>query len=216
MDWITNLYEQYGYWVLFTGLCTESLALPFPGELAMAFSGHMVYLGKFNLGFVLLCAFLGATLGTTITYFLGKKLGLPFFEKYGKFFFMHPKTLLKLKKWFGKYGNKLLLVSYFIPGLRHFTGYFSGILGIRLRTFLFFNHLGAFLWIFTYVMLGNIFGAQLEQVVHLISAYFIKALIGFILGLVIVFLLKRLHRFTKHKKINKENDYISKNTFMIK
>jgi membrane protein DedA with SNARE-associated domain len=216
MDWITHLFEQNGYWVLFSGLFTESLALPFPGELAMAFSGHMVYLGKFNLVLVLLCAFLGATLGTTITYFLGKKLGLPFFEKYGKFFFMHPKTLLKLKNWFGKYGNKILLVSYFIPGMRHFTGYSSGILGVRLRTFLIFNHLGAFLWIFTYVMLGKIFGGQLEQVVHLISAYFVKIVLCIILGLVLVFLLKWLHRITKPKKINKENDIISKNAFLIK
>jgi membrane protein DedA with SNARE-associated domain len=216
MDWISSLFEQNGYWVLFTGLFTESLAIPFPGELAMAFSGHMVYLGKFNLGFVLLSAFLGATLGTTITYFLGKKLGLPFFEKYGKFFFMHSKTLLKLKKWFGKYRNKLLLVSYFIPGLRHFTGYFSGILGIRLRTFLFFNHFGAFLWIFTYVMLGNIFGEQLEQWVHMISTYFVKVVFYIILGLALVFLLKRLHRFTKPKKLNKQNDFASKNAFVVK
>jgi membrane protein DedA with SNARE-associated domain len=216
MEWITHLFEQNGYWVLFTGLFTESLALPFPGELAMAFSGHMVYLGKFNLVFVLLSAFLGATLGTTITYFLGKKLGLPFFEKYGKFFFMHSKTLLKLKKWFGKYGNKLLLVSYFIPGLRHFTGYFSGILGIRLRTFLFFNHFGAFLWIFTYVMLGNIFGEQLEQWVHMISTYFVKVVFYIILGLALVFLLKRLYRFTKPKKLNKQNDFASKNAFVVK
>jgi membrane protein DedA with SNARE-associated domain len=216
MDWISSLFEQNGYWVLFTGLFTESLALPFPGELAMAFSGHMVYLGKFNLGFVLLCAFLGATLGTTITYFLGKKLGLPFFEKYGKFFFLHPKTLLKLKKWFGKYGNKLLLASYFIPGLRHFTGYFSGILGIRLRTFLFFNHLGAFLWIFTYVMLGNIFGEQLEQLVHMISTYFAKVVFYIILGLALVFLLKRLYRFTRPKKLNKQKDFTSKNAFVVK
>jgi membrane protein DedA with SNARE-associated domain len=182
----------------------------------MAFSGHMVYLGKFNLGIVLLCAFLGATLGTTITYFLGKKLGLPFFEKYGKYFFMHPKTLLKLKKWFGKYGNKLLLVSYFIPGVRHFTGYFSGILGIRLRTFLFFNHLGAFLWIFTYVMLGNIFGEQVEHLVHLISAYFGKVVLYLILGVALVLLLKRLRRYTKPKNIKKENDFTSKNAFVVK
>jgi membrane protein DedA with SNARE-associated domain len=87
---------------------------------------------------------------------------------------------------------------------------------MRLRSFLFFNHLGAFLWIFTYVMLGNIFGEQLEQLVHLISAYFSKVVLYFILGLVLLFLLKRLHRFTRPKKINKENDFTSKNGFVIK
>jgi hypothetical protein len=36
MVWINSLYEHYGFLVLFYGLLVESIALPFPGELAMA------------------------------------------------------------------------------------------------------------------------------------------------------------------------------------
>lgn len=49
MEWITHLFEQYGYYVLFLGLFAESLALPFPGELAMAISGHKAALGSFHI-----------------------------------------------------------------------------------------------------------------------------------------------------------------------
>ena len=87
MEWIHRLFEHHGYLVLFLGLFSESLAAPFPGELAMAYSGYLAFLGQFQLVFVILYAFLGASIGTTATYFIGQKLGIPFFAKYGKYHF---------------------------------------------------------------------------------------------------------------------------------
>ncbi|MBW7456039.1 DedA family protein [Paenibacillus sepulcri] len=191
MQWINQLFEQYGYLVLFFGLFTESIALPFPGELAMAISGHISVVGHFHLGWIMLCAFLGATIGTTVTYFVGRKLGIPFFEKYGKYFFLTPPRLTKITIWFDKYGNKLLLVSYFIPGLRHFTGYVSGVLRIPLRTFFLFNHFGALIWVITYVMIGKIFGNELEHILHLITRYSIRAVFVIAAFLLLVMVLKR-------------------------
>ncbi|MFC5402627.1 DedA family protein [Cohnella soli] len=204
MEWMNHLFEQYGYIVLFVGLFTESLALPFPGELAMAFAGHLAAFGHFNLAIAMVCAFLGATIGTTITYYLGKKLGTPFFEKYGKFIFLNAKRFDKLTKWFARYGNKLLLVSYFIPGFRHFTGYFAGISGIRFRYFLIFNHLGALLWVTTYVMLGHIFSDQFEKLIHMISKYSMRFVICIIAVSLLVLLLRKGKAITGFSKIEKK------------
>lgn len=190
MEWLGNLFGQYGYFVLFFGLFAESLALPFPGELAMAISGHMNNLGSFSIPLIILCSYLGAIVGTTFTYYLGYKLGTPFFEKYGKYFFLNQERLTKVTKWFDKYGDKIILVSYFIPGLRHFTGYVSGILRVRLRTFLLYNYMGGFAWVLMYVMIGKIFGQQIEQWLHIISQYSVIAISVVAIGLVTVFLIK--------------------------
>jgi membrane protein DedA with SNARE-associated domain len=190
MEWLHNLFEQYGYLLLFFGLFTESIALPFPGELAMAFAGYMAYLGKTNLLLSMLFPFLGAAMGTAMTYVLGRKLGTPFFEKYGKYVFMPVERLEKLAVWFAKYGTKLLVVSYFIPGLRHFTGYVSGILKIRVRTFLLFNSMGALLWVTTYVTIGRIFGDRFKHLLHLIHAYSWRALACIAVIIVLVILIK--------------------------
>jgi membrane protein DedA with SNARE-associated domain len=191
MEWMNTLFEQNGYFVLFLGLFAESLALPFPGELAMAISGHLTNLGSFNILFIIFYSYFGAIVGTTVTYYLGYKLGTPFFDKYGKFFFMNQERLAKMTKWFDKYGDKLILVSYFIPGLRHFTGYVSGILKVRLRTFFFYNYMGGFLWVMTYVMIGKVFGQKIEQLLHIISQYTTVAIIVLVIGLVIGFLFKQ-------------------------
>lgn len=190
VEWMNGLFEQYGYFLLFFGLFAESLALPFPGELAMALSGHMAYLGKSDLLLAMLYSFLGATIGTMLTYALGRKLGRPFFETYGKYVFLSRERIDKLADWFGKYGSKLLLVSYFVPGLRHFTGYVSGIMRIRLGTFLLFNHISAFVWVIAYVTIGRIFGKQLDYLLHMISAYSWRAAVCIAVGIAIVVTVK--------------------------
>ncbi|MCP1306242.1 DedA family protein [Paenibacillus tyrfis] len=177
MEWISQMFGQYGYFVLFFGLFAESLALPFPGELAMAIAGHMASLGTFQLTSIILVSYLGAITGTLVTYMLGRRLGTPFFEKYGKYFFLKPERLRQLTEWFGKYGDKLILVSYFVPGLRHFTGYVAGILKVRLGTLLLYNGIGGILWVMTYVTVGHIFGAKIEQLLHLITQYSFGAVV---------------------------------------
>ncbi|MFC5648226.1 DedA family protein [Paenibacillus solisilvae] len=193
MEWIHRLFEHHGYLVLFLGLFSESLAAPFPGELAMAYSGYLAFLDQFQLAFVILSAFLGAAVGTTVTYFIGYKLGTPFFAKYGKFILLSPARMNKITVWFEKYGDKILLISYFIPGFRHFTGYVSGIIRIRFRTFLIFNHTGALLWVAAYVLLGRLLGQRFESIIHLIAKYSIWAGCFIAFGITAFILVRKYH-----------------------
>ncbi|KHF37588.1 Inner membrane protein YohD [Paenibacillus sp. P1XP2] len=177
MEWMNQLFEQYGYLVLFLGLFSESLALPFPGELAMAISGHMSSFGDFHIPFIIFYSYVGAIIGTTVTFFVGYRLGTPFLEQYGKYVFLNQARLAKVKEWFGKYGNKLILISYFVPGLRHFTGYVSGVLKIRPRTFFLLNYIGGLVWVLVYVMIGKIFGPNIEQLLHVATRYFALSMV---------------------------------------
>ncbi|PYI51785.1 DedA family protein [Paenibacillus flagellatus] len=193
MEWIGNLFEQYGYFVLFFGLFAESMALPFPGELAMAVSGHLSTLGISAIPFIIAFSYIGAIAGTTLTYYLGYKLGTPFFDKYGKYVFMNKDRIAKVSGWFDRYGDKLIFVSYFIPGLRHFTGYVSGILKVRPRTFFIYNFIGGLLWVIVYVSVGVLFGKHIETALHAISRYSTLAIIALAVAAAAFLLLKR-HR----------------------
>ncbi|RUT30559.1 DedA family protein [Paenibacillus zeisoli] len=202
MEWISNLFEQYGYFVLFCGLFAESVAIPFPGELAMAISGHLSTHGSFSIPLIITYSYGGAILGTLLTYLLGYKLGTPFLEKYGRFLFLNEGRRVKLTRWFGKYGDKLILISYFVPGLRHFTGYLSGILRVKLRTFLVYNCIGGILWVLTYVMIGKIFGQKIELLLHLISQYSTAAIVAGVMGVIFVLLIKKNFRAIRHRLTN--------------
>ncbi|GIP28883.1 alkaline phosphatase [Paenibacillus sp. J23TS9] len=191
MEWMNNLFEQYGYLVLFLGLFSESLALPFPGELAMAISGHMSTLGNFHIPFIIFYSYIGAIIGTTITYFIGYRLGTPFLAQYGKYVLLNQARLAKVTEWFGKYGNKLILVSYFIPGLRHFTGYVSGVLKVPQRTFFALNYIGGLVWVLVYVSIGKIFGPDIEHLLHVASRYFAASMVILAILITVLVLLKK-------------------------
>lgn len=162
---IEALFEQYGYLVLLIGLFLEFIALPFPGETTLTYSGYLTYKGVLDLVPVLAVAFVATTLGMTLTYWIGRKLGLPFLTKYGKWFFTE-KKLAKTRKWFDRYGTGLLFIGYFIPGVRHFTGYLCGIIGIPFRSFALYTYTGAAFWVGCFVTLGHLCGPQWQMIFH--------------------------------------------------
>jgi membrane protein YqaA with SNARE-associated domain len=117
---IQHLLEQYGYLVLGLALILELLALPLPGEILMTYAGLMVYQGHLNWPLSILTAGLGASAGMTLSYWIGYKLGTPFIEKYGAKFHFGPDKVEKTSRWFERYGNKLLIIAFYIHGVRHF------------------------------------------------------------------------------------------------
>lgn len=126
MDVLTAWLAEYSYAVLFAALLLEMLALPFPGEMLMSYSGLLIFEGKLNYILSILSASAGVTAGMTLSYWIGHRLGQPFFMRYGTKFHMGPEKIERMSGWFRKYGNKLIIIAYFIPGIRHLTGYVCG------------------------------------------------------------------------------------------
>lgn len=171
LRWIQELFAEYGYNVLFFGLLLEFIALPFPGETTMAFAGYLSYTGQLDFAVLMIVAFFGTTVGMTITYLVGLKAGLPFIQRYGRWFMFSPAKLEKTQRWFERYGSFLISIGYFIPGVRHFTGYFSGIIGIPFRKFALYAYGGALIWVTLFLAIGKVFGSQWTVIFHLLESY---------------------------------------------
>ncbi len=191
VHFIQQLLNQYGYFILAAALMLELLALPLPGEILMTYTGLMIFQGHFNWILSILTAGSGASLGMTISYWIGFKLGTPFFEKYGAKIHLGPDKLKKTSEWFERYGNKLLIIAFYIPGIRHFTGYFSGVTRIPFRTYMIFAYFGAFLWAGTFISLGKILGPKWEQFHHSITKYLLLAGIISALTFIVIYTYKR-------------------------
>ncbi|MDF9851321.1 membrane protein DedA with SNARE-associated domain [Paenibacillus sp. PastM-3] len=171
LKWIQELFANYGYNVLFFGLLLEFVALPFPGETTMAFAGFLSYTGRLDFLTLVVVAFAGTTAGMTITYFIGLKAGLPFIQRYGKWFLFSPAKLEKTQRWFERYGSFLISIGYFIPGVRHFTGYFAGIIALPFRKFALYAYGGALIWVILFLGIGKVFGPQWTGIFHLFELY---------------------------------------------
>ncbi|MGE5389988.1 MAG: VTT domain-containing protein [Deltaproteobacteria bacterium] len=193
MDFITELFSQYGYIVLFGVLTIELIGAPTPGETLMTYCGFLVSMGKLNWGISIVVATLGVISGITISYFIGRTLGIAFFRKYGRYIHLGPDKLEKTSQWFKRYGNGLLFIAYFIPGVRHVTGYFSGITGIPYRKFALNAYIGALIWTSTFISLGKILGSNWSKFQDSVSQYLIVG------GIIIAVVLLCIYLYRKYK-----------------
>lgn len=193
LKWIQELFANYGYNVLFFGLLLEFVALPFPGETTMAFAGFLSYTGRLDFPTLVAVAFAGTTAGMTITYLIGLKAGLPFIQRYGKWFLFSPAKLEKTQRWFERYGSLLISIGYFIPGVRHFTGYFAGITALPFRKFAMYAYGGALLWVLLFLGIGKIFGPQWMGIFHLFELYapWIISGLAALAGLIVIYRYRR-------------------------
>lgn len=204
MNFIINLFNHYGYIVLLIALMLELIAFPLPGEALMTYCGYIIYMQKMNWILSIIVAMLGTSIGITFSYLIGKTLKLSFIEKHGHLIHMDKNKLDNISKWFERYGNKLLIIAYFIPGVRHITGYFSGITKISYKKFAVNAYIGAFLWTATFISLGKVLGANWDKYHSLIKRYL---LIGSILIAVIIIIIY-LIRYYKERIINLSYDIL--------
>ncbi|MDP4103964.1 MAG: VTT domain-containing protein [Bacillota bacterium] len=193
MNYLIHLLDQYGYIVLFFSLMLELIIIPIPNEILMSYVGFLVYQGKLNLYAVIIFGGLGGIIGVTISYWIGYKLGTPFFYKYGSKIHMGPDKIDKISRWNKRYGKRLLLFSYFIPGVRHLTSLFSGITRVSFKGYAFFAYIGVYLWVGTFITLGKIFGPKWEQF-HTESKRFILIACILIAIVYVIYLLIKIYR----------------------
>jgi membrane protein DedA with SNARE-associated domain/membrane-associated phospholipid phosphatase len=155
---IISLFTTYGYPIVFFGVMLENAGIPVPGETILLAAGFFASHGQFSLPLVILIAAAGAVVGDNLGYLAGRRLGRPFIERYGRYFWLTPGRIEASERFFERHGNKTILIARFISGLRVFAAFFAGISRMPWRTFLIYNASGALLWATAISSLGYFFG----------------------------------------------------------
>ena len=158
LDTLLKLFANYGYWIVFLGVMLENAGVPVPGETILLAAGFFASQGYFRLGLVMLIATTGAILGDNGGYWIGRRLGRTLLLRYGKYVFLSEKRFETMEGFFGKHGDKTVLVARFITGFRVFTALFAGASHMSWSRFLCFNAMGAVVWSVTMSLLGFFFG----------------------------------------------------------
>lgn len=149
---------HYGSLALFFLLALGILALPVPDETLMVAAGFLISRGKLNLPFTVVAAYLGAICGITLSYIIGRYGGSLLLEKYGHYIRLTDKRIEKTRLWFSRIGMWALFIGYFIPGVRHFTGYIVGSVRIPFSRFALFAYSGAVVWSSVFLSIGYLIG----------------------------------------------------------
>ncbi len=142
----TTVIGSIGYAGVFLLMVAESMFLPVPSEAVMPFAGFMVADQALGPVEVVVFATLGSIAGSLIGYAIGKFGGRPFVERWGRYLLLDERDLAATDRFFQRRGGVTILVSRFIPVVRHLISIPAGMGEMRLPGFILFTALGAGLW----------------------------------------------------------------------
>jgi len=160
----------------------------------MSYIGLSVYEQKLSWLISIMSGGSGVLTGVTLSYWIGYRLGSPFVARYGKRIHLTEERVDKMALWFEKYGDKLLFVAYFIPGIRHVTGYFCGVTRMPFKRYALFAYTGAIFWVSLFISLGKVLGPKWEQYHSTVNRYMI------IFGIVSALLIVIIYVYRKYKR----------------
>jgi membrane protein DedA with SNARE-associated domain len=156
LNWIV----QHGYAGIFSLLIFGIVGLPVPDELLLTFSGYLVFNHTLRPIPTFVAAVLGSSCGITFSYILGRIFDTYVIVKHGRALHITQEKVDHVHRWLERRGRWVLTIGYFVPGVRHLTGYVAGVSKLRLSSFMLFAYSGAFCWAATFISLGYFLGEE--------------------------------------------------------
>jgi|SRR5262245_15504047 len=169
MEWVSH----YGYAGIFISLMLGIVGLPIPDETLLAFAGYLVFKGRLHPAQTMIVAYLGSISGITISYTLGRAAGTYVVEKFGARLHMTAERLENVHRWFEHLGRWVLVIGYFVPGVRHLTAFVAGSSRLQARIFALYAYTGALIWSATFIASGYFLGEKWNVAVEEIRRHFV-------------------------------------------
>ena len=142
----TAFIASTGYAGVFVLMALESMIAPVPSEAVMPFAGFLIADGTFSWFGVIFFSTLGSIAGSLISYYLGYYGGRPLVLRVGKYFLLDKSHLELTEKYFGKRGETTILISRFIPVVRHLISIPAGLAKMNIWKFILYTTIGASIW----------------------------------------------------------------------
>ena len=164
--WLADTIGQLGYPGIVMLMALESSFFPFPSEGVIPPAAYLAASGKMNIGIVILCGTLGSLFGAVFNYWLALKFGRPFFEKYGRYLLVSPRSLAKADRFFERHGHISTFVGRLLPGIRQYISLPAGLARMNVFAFCAATALGAGIWVLVLAAMGYWFGRNEELVMQ--------------------------------------------------
>jgi len=149
----------YGLLFLIIFCETGLVVTPFlPGDSLLFAIGAIAAdpTSKLNIWVAAIILLVAAILGDTVNYWIGRKFGGWMMRKFPRI--VKPAHIEKTNEFFVRYGGKTIIIARFVPIVRTFAPFVAGSGEMNYRRFMFFNVIGALLWVGLILPCGWFFG----------------------------------------------------------
>ena len=197
MEGIFAWVAEHGYGALYVLLALGVVGLPIPDETLLVFAGYLIGRGTLNPVGAFVAAVAGSWTGISGSYLIGRTLGAGAVHRYGKYIHFTEDRLAYVHRWFDRIGHWMLVVGYYIAGVRHFTAVVAGMSKLEYPTFIAYAWTGGALWVASFLTLGYFLGDNWRQVAELIHRYIVITSLAIVIAGVAWYVLRKRRATTK-------------------
>ena len=171
----------------------ESLGVPLPGEIVLVSAALLS--ARHELGvsplWIAVAASVGAIVGDSIGYAIGRRYGMGLFTRLGRRFPRHfgPAHVAAAERLFARWGVLAVFFGRFVALLRIFAGPLAGALRLPYRRFLVANVLGGICWAAGTTFAVYLLGIVAERWLQRFS--WIGLVVALLVGLAISLVIRR-------------------------
>jgi membrane protein DedA with SNARE-associated domain len=115
---LQDVFTQHGYTAVFLVLLACGFGIPIPEDVALVTGGIIAGLGNANVHTMCFVGIAGVLLGDGLMFTAGKVFGTAILRFRPVAWVMTPKRYGQVQEKFERYGNWVLFVARFLPGLR--------------------------------------------------------------------------------------------------
>jgi membrane protein DedA with SNARE-associated domain/rhodanese-related sulfurtransferase len=190
----THILLTYGYLLLFVWVLIEQLGIPLPATPVLLAAGALSAEHQISFPLALLAGLTATLIADTTWFLIGRRYGHHVLRILCKLSMEPTICVRRTQDSFGRRRGVTLMIAKFVPGLATLAPPVAGENGMSLGAFLFFDAIGASLWLTTLLALGRLFGDALKRDPSLLNwaGRFSGALL--ILGILAFFIARLIRR----------------------
>lgn len=199
IDFIEPYFDRWGYLIVFLAILLENSAFigaVVPGDIILLLGGFYAERGSLDLPPIMALAFVGALIGDSIGYVIGRVGGRRLIVRYGHRVFLPAERIARVERYFAEYGLVAVLIGRFAPGIRVVNTFVAGMSRMAYPRFLAAVAAAALVWSIVVPILGFLFAGSLELVHGRLGATGVVFLVLFAAGVFYTYrrMMKRLER----------------------
>jgi membrane protein DedA with SNARE-associated domain/rhodanese-related sulfurtransferase len=205
MNFLISMIQQYGVGFVFVNVLALQAGLPVPAYPALIVAGAYAAMGGRPLWQLILVGIAAALVADTGWYLAGRKYGLRILGLLCKMSLSPDSCVRQTESIFERFGAGSMLFAKFVPGFASVATALAGAMRLRYAVFVFFDAIGAGLWVGVGVTIGYIFRDAINDAVETLSALGHYGLMIVIAGFVIWVAVKWWHRhmFVKQLRMDR-------------
>lgn len=166
---VIGLIDHYGYAGLFLALVLGNFGVPIGSEIVLPVAGALTATGHLNsLWMTVAVALAGELGGGSVGYAIGRYGGIPAIERYGKYVHFTHDRLVRIHRFFERWGTFAIFVCRFLPFIRGVSAIPAGIAEMNLGLFYVWTFLGSLIFCTILILVGSTFGTHLDAIIPLL------------------------------------------------